>query len=121
MDKKITKQVLKETEKKLTEEKKRTQHQIEDLRKNDPFLDPDYTADNAAVDTDAREQIGHQTIEAQIIDLNRRISDIDLALTKISKGKYGVCEKCNKDIPYARLQLIPEARYCVSCETKLRK
>ena len=103
------------------EEKKKTLHQIQELKKNDPFFDPDYVSDNAAVDTDAREQIGHQTIEAQVSDLNRRIADIDITLTKIAKGKYGVCEKCNKDIPFARLKLIPEARYCVTCENKLRK
>ncbi len=121
MDKKINKQFITNQEKKLKSEKTQSLKQIEELKKNDPFADPDHASDNAAVDTDAREQIGHQTIEAQIITLEKRIADIDLAVTKIAKGTYGYCEKCNEQIPLPRLELIPEARYCVKDESKLRK
>jgi len=106
-------------EKKLEDEKKKNLIQIAELKKNDPFSDPDHASDNAAVDTDAREQIGHDTIEAQIKDLQRRTDEIDLALKKIKKGNYGNCEKCYQVIPEARLNLIPEARYCIDCEKKL--
>lgn len=94
--------------------------QIEVLKKDDPFADPDHATDNAAVDTDVREQVGHETIEAQIKDLARRVREINLALTKISKNVYGKCERCSKPIAVARLNLIPEARYCITCERKLR-
>ncbi len=102
-------------------EKEKSLQQIEELKKDDPFTDPDHASDNAAVDTDVREQVGHETIEAQIKDLEKKIEDIDIALRKILKGGYGVCEKCQKIIPQARLKLIPEAAYCIDCEKKLRK
>jgi len=105
----------------MEEDRKKIILQIEELKKSDPFSDPDHASDNAAVDTDVREQVGHDTIEAQIKYLQRRILDIDLALKKISKGTYGVCEKCNQSIPLPRLELISEARYCVVCEKQLRK
>jgi len=105
----------------LLEEKGKILRQIKDLKESDPFSDPAHVNDNAAIDTDAREQIGHDTIEAQVKDLQRRLVDIDLALRKIEKGVYGICEKCRQYIPLARLELIPEARYCVECEKKLRK
>lgn len=95
--------------------------QIEELKKDDPFADPDHASDNAAVDTDVREQMGHETIEAQIRDLEKRVGEIKLALVKITKGTYGVCERCFQLIPLQRLKLIPEARYCIECEKKLRK
>jgi RNA polymerase-binding transcription factor DksA len=91
------------------------------LKKNDPFADPDHATDNAAVDTDVREQVGHETIEAQIKDLEKRVVGIDIAVKKIAEGGYGLCERCRQVIPFARLQLIPEARFCVECERKLRK
>ncbi|NTU46395.1 hypothetical protein HGA88_02105 [Candidatus Roizmanbacteria bacterium] len=111
--------LAKQQEKKLQDEKKDLLKQIAELQKGDPFLNPDYAYDNAAVDTDVREQLSHQTIEAQIKDLQKRIQDIDMAMLKITKGRYGYCEKCNKQIPAARLALIPESRYCVDCENKL--
>lgn len=95
--------------------------QIEELKKNDPFMDPDHANDNAAIDTDTREQIGHQTIEAEVDEMKKRVKDIDLAFTKISKNRYGICERCSKLIPGRRLELIPEARYCIECESQIRK
>ena len=93
---------------------------IEALKQEDPFSDPDHASDNAAVDTDVREQVGHETVEAQIKDLNYRVSEIKAALIRINKGKYGFCLKCTKPIPKARLELIPESAYCIDCEKKLR-
>jgi len=118
---KLSKQFIQDQKQRLVEEKQKSLKQIEELKQGDPFSDPDHANDNAAIDTDAREQIGHDTIEAQIKDLQRRVIDIDLALKKVEKGTYGVCEKCNSSIPIARIELIPEARFCVACEKKLRK
>lgn len=91
------------------------------MKKEDPFADPDHASDNAAVDTDVREQVGHETVEAEIKDLERRYVDLKAALTRIQKNRYGVCEKCNKTIPLVRLELVPEARYCIDCERKMKK
>lgn len=106
---------------KLLKERQKNLVQIEELKRDDPFSDPDHASDNAAVDTDVREQVGHDTIEAQINDLEKRIAQIDVALRKIVKNQYGKCEKCGNPIPQARLRLIPEAAFCIACEKKLRK
>lgn len=119
MVKKRTKNNLKAQKARLMQERERLVAQIEDLKDDDPFLDPDHASDNAAVDTDVREQIGHETIEAEVKDLQRRVRDIDLALKKTEAGEYGYCERCHNPIPTARLALVPEARYCVDCESKL--
>ncbi len=105
----------------MEEEKEKSLKEIEQLKQEDPFADPDHASDNAAVDTDVREQIGHETIEAQIKDLEKKIEDIDKALKKIAKNQYGFCERCGTLIPQARLELVPEAAYCIDCEKKLRK
>lgn len=118
---KLTKQFITGQQKKLEEEKRKIQKQIDALKNDDPFKDPDRATDNAAVDTEVREQDYHHIIEAQINDLLKRMKNIDIALQKIAKGKYGYCEKCSELIPMPRLELLPEARYCVNCESKLRK
>jgi len=117
----VNQALSKKFEKRLQEELALVSSSIEELKADDPFTDPDHASDNAAVDTDVREQVGHETIEAQIKDMQKRRENIKTALLLIQKKKYGECEKCLKPIPLARLELVPEARYCVECENKLRK
>ena len=117
----FSKQFLKNQNETLKADRASTEKQIVDLRKEDPFLDPDHAIDNAAVDTDVREQAGHDSIEAQIKDLTRKLRDIDIALEKSDKNRYGYCEKCSMQIPMPRLELIAEARFCIECERKLYK
>ena len=105
----------------MEEERRKNLNQIEELKKDDPFAYPDHVADNAAVDTDVREQVGHATIEAQVNDMQKRVGEINSALKKINKNQYGYCERCKKPIPQARLKLIPEASFCIDCEKHLRK
>lgn len=116
MQNKLSEGILKKLKNKLEKELIDIKNRIEEFKKDDPFSDPDRLLDNAAIDTDAREQIGHDTIEAEIKELKKRQSDIELALDKIKKGHYGVCENCDKMIPLERLKLMPEARRCMDCE-----
>lgn len=112
---------MSEQKKRLEEERRKNLNQIEVLKKDDPFADADHASDNAAVDTDVREQVGHDTIEAEIKDMQKRVGEIDSALKKINKNQYGYCERCKKPILEARLKLIPEASFCIDCEKRLRK
>lgn len=121
MAKNLTKEQTAQLKKKLESESESLRRQVGDLRRGDPFSDPDHASDNAAVDTDVREQVGHETIEAEVKDLTRKLNDMQLALKKIIRGKYGTCERCGEPIPLARLKILPEARYCVTCEEQLRK
>ena len=55
---------------------------------------------------------------AVIERLRENLHDVDLALSKIDKGTYGVCERCGNPITPERLEAIPYARLCVSCKQK---
>ena len=46
--------------------------------------------------------------------LQTRWDDVNDALTKISKGTYGSCENCGKQIEEDRLQANPAARTCIA-------
>jgi DnaK suppressor protein len=45
------------------------------------------------------------------------VEEIDKALEKIVAGTYGVCEKCNENIPKERLKALPYAALCVKCKS----
>lgn len=47
-----------------------------------------------------------------------RLRDINLALKKIRKGEYGICEKCKKPINIERLKVYPAARLCMKCQRR---
>lgn len=120
MVKNFSQEELKEIKSKLLLMEEELTKKIDLLKKDDPFADPDHASDNAAVDTDVREQEGHERIEAQIKNLAEKLKDVLLALKKIDKGSYGFCERCHDLIPKERLRLLPEARYCVNCERAMK-
>ena len=43
------------------------------------------------------------------------------ALAKFDDDSYGLCEECGNDIGYSRLQARPEARLCITCQTRAEK
>jgi DnaK suppressor protein len=45
-----------------------------------------------------------------------RINAIDSALNKLSLGKFGVCEKCGREIEEKVLAASPESRLCKNCK-----
>jgi DnaK suppressor protein len=49
-------------------------------------------------------------------NLEKRLKEIDLALEKIKKGNFGICEKCKKEIKLERLKINPAARFCTQCK-----
>ena len=50
--------------------------------------------------------------------LELRLKDINVALDKIKKSNYGLCEKCKKEIEKKRLKIVPEAKLCLECSKK---
>jgi DnaK suppressor protein len=50
-----------------------------------------------------------------------RYRAITKALARIEDGAYGVCLDCEEKISPKRLQAIPWAAYCVSCQERLER
>ena len=57
--------------------------------------------------------------------LNRNTLDIKLlrevqdALRRIDQGAYGVCYACEEPISVKRLDAVPWAKFCVSCQERI--
>ena len=61
------------------------------------------------------EQLGR---DASLQEVERReLLAIERALAKMASGSFGVCEECSEEIPFKRLQVVPEARLCALCQT----
>ena len=83
----------------------KAQNEIELMRNQSPTDEGDYAVlinDSAIEDT----LIGKQLQE---------LKEIELALDKISKGNYGICEMCEEPIGIERLRVKPFAKFCISC------
>ena len=50
---------------------------------------------------------------------DRTLDQIEEALERMEDGTYGVCEKCEREIPKARLNAIPYTILCVQCASRL--
>lgn len=50
-----------------------------------------------------------------------KLAAIDEALEKLAEGTYGTCEECGDKIGPGRLKVMPLARLCVNCQSKMEK
>lgn len=90
------------------------------LRREDPFTTEDRSL---IVDpgTDAADLFGHERVVVLAERLKNDLHEIEAALGKIKSGTYGVCERCKKPINPARLEVKPQAVYCLRCEQEIEK
>ena len=45
------------------------------------------------------------------------LKKIDEALDRLNKNIYGICERCEEEIPYQRLKARPVTTLCIACKT----
>jgi len=56
------------------------------------------------------------TIDSTLIEKQlRELEEIELALDKITKEEFGICEMCEEPIGVDRLRVKPFARFCITC------
>ncbi len=108
-------QIALREKRKLLEEQTRISGELERLRE----------ALKIEVDVDAEEGdpdlIEREKNVALVSQLESRLARVQAALRSIEKGKYGICERCNKEIPTERLEVRPDATLCVTCQAEVEK
>ncbi|NDY42163.1 RNA polymerase-binding protein DksA [Dissulfurirhabdus thermomarina] len=76
---------------------------------DDRFPDP---TDRATVESD-------RNFELRIRDRERKlIRKIQKALERIEDGTYGICEECEEEIGFKRLEARPVTTLCIECKSK---
>ncbi len=64
----------------------------------------------------------HQEVLMNLSETQRsRVRDIDAALERMDQGVYGLCMRCEEEIPARRMEVRPFSRYCVDCKTEVEK
>jgi DnaK suppressor protein len=56
------------------------------------------------------------TLTALIASARQGVADTAQALRRMADGSYGTCEGCTASIPLERLEVLPQARFCVPCQ-----
>jgi len=110
--------VLKPLRDYLTREESKLLRRKKALTKEDPYENVDRINDNAAIDTDAAEESGHERITALKKEVDKTLIRIRRTLTRIKIGRYGLCELCNQLIDTDRLAVNPTSSECMKCVNK---
>ncbi len=116
-DQSYPKDVLKDIKAFFLEEQRTLQKRLEQINGADPYRDP-YHTNSADLGEDANEEVQHEQAVAHTETLEKKKKDIAAALTRIEKGTYGFCKKCNQMIDTDRLSSNPYTLYCISCAQK---
>lgn len=55
------------------------------------------------------------------VNTEQTLKLVDDALARFDNGTYGLCLDCGQEVDAARLEAIPYAPLCLSCQSKLEK
>ena len=118
----LTKKDLKHYEDRLLEERKKLLGQLGYLERTLNQTQRDSAGDLSAYSFHMAD-MGTDAMEREKTFLfasaeGRLLYSVTEALRRIYRNEYGVCASCGKDIGKARLEAIPHASLCVSCQEK---
>lgn len=63
----------------------------------------------------ATEIAGDEVLEGLGVQGLKEAQQIKAALQRIEDGTYGICVRCEEEIPEKRLELLPHTPLCASC------
>lgn len=116
----MNKGLLAELKEKLEKEKVAIKKQLATFADQDPNLKGDWDTRFPDFDgglEEAADEVEEYTSRLPVeFSLETRLKNINLALEKMKKDKYGKCEKCGKAIDEKRLKVMPAARLCMKCQ-----
>jgi RNA polymerase-binding protein DksA len=121
----LTKKDLKNFEERLLEERKKLLGQLGYLERTLNKTQRDSAGDLSAYSFHMAD-MGTDAMEREKAFLfasseGRLLYELDQALRRLYRNEYGICASCGKEIGKARLEAIPQANYCVSCQEKQEK
>ncbi len=119
----MEKKLIEELKEKLEAEKKSIQKELESFASEDPNLKHNWDTrypnrEDGDKDEEADEVQEYDNALSLEYSLELKLKDVKSALEKIAEGKYGICEKCGKEITEERLKACPEAKTCLKCHQK---
>ena len=121
----LSKKDLKRFEERLLEERKKLMGQLGYLEKAMNQTQRDSSGDLSAYSFHMAD-MGTDAMEREKAFLfasaeGRMLYNVNEALRRLYRNEYGVCESCGKEIGKARLDAVPYATLCVTCQEKQEK
>lgn len=118
----LSKKFVEETREKLEKEKRLLEEELESFAKNDPEVEGNYKT----IFPDYGKSIGDQDENTDEVEeylanipvehtLELQLKNVNQALERIRRKRYGICATCKKQIPRERLLASPTARTCIEC------
>lgn len=108
----MDKDQLKILTKQLHEEIKSTENKIEKYSQLCKPISPE----NAIGRVSRMDAINNKSVvEAALRVAKEKMKQLKQVENKINDDDFGVCKKCNNTIPYRRLMIQPQSKFCVIC------
>jgi RNA polymerase-binding transcription factor DksA len=75
-------------------------------------------ANSLTADTDDDVGRGREAAHVAATRAREGMAEVERALSRMDEGTYGTCEACEQPIPFERLEVIPQSRYCLTCSDR---
>jgi RNA polymerase-binding protein DksA len=63
-------------------------------------------------------------VDLNLAEIDRDIEEmraVHAAIARLERGDYGICQSCGSEISAARLEALPQAAFCIDCQTRREK
>jgi DnaK suppressor protein len=116
----ISNDTLATIRKRLEDERADLLAQIDALQVENQSQQDDYGVGNHLAD-DASELFVRERNIALRGNAEELIAQIDAALSRMDAGSYGICARCGKPIAEERLEALPHATLCITCQAEAER
>jgi DnaK suppressor protein len=78
--------------------------------------------ENAAEDFDRLQQQLNREVAIRNLDRESKLlKEVQGAISRLEDDSFGICLRCEEEIPEKRIKALPWAAYCVSCQEAIDK
>jgi DnaK suppressor protein len=98
----------------LQEEIRKTEQMVDEYREMSQPVAPD----DAIGRISRMDAINNKSVtEASLRQAEQKLKSLHRVLSRLGTSEFGICLKCKRNIPAARILYRPESLYCVDCAT----
>lgn len=111
----------------MASEQKDVDRSLLDKERQDLLEEIERLRDLLKTETDASTQDGDPDIYERERNLafleaaEQRLEAVERAIRTLEKGTYGLCERCGRQIEPERLEALPDAALCLSCQREVER
>ena len=102
----------------LEEERESLLGDIQTLNTENQTQPDDYGVGNHLAD-DASDVVSRDLNLALRSNSQDLLAQVEAAIGRIDDGTYGICARCGKEINPERLDALPYATYCITCQSEI--